>query len=51
MGNATIDPAIRIVLTEIYSKLEETARIAKACALAGNVAKGVSVLMDTEQLI
>jgi hypothetical protein len=38
MDRATIEPAIRIVLTEIHSKLSEAARIAKApeaCALAG----------------
>jgi hypothetical protein len=42
------------VLTEIHSKLNEAARIAKAaeaCALAGSVAEGVSVAMDIEQLI
>ena len=54
MDRATIEPAIKIVLTEIHSKLNEAARIAKAaeaCALAGSVAEGVSVAMDIEQLI
>ena len=54
MDRATIEPAIRIVLTEIHSKLNEAARIAKAteaCALAGSVAEGVTVSMDIEQLI
>jgi hypothetical protein len=54
MDHATIDPAIRIVLTEIHSRLSEAARIAKAaeaCALAGSVAEGVTVSMDIEQLI
>jgi hypothetical protein len=54
MDHATIEPAIRIMLTEIHSKLNEAARIAKAaeaCALAGSVAKGVAVSMDIEQLI
>ena len=54
MDRATIEPAIRIVLTEIHSKLSEAARIAKAaeaCALAGGVAEGVVVSMDIEQLI
>ena len=54
MDHATIEPAIRIVLTEIHSKLNEAARIAKAaeaCALAGSVAEGVTVSMDIEQLI
>ncbi len=54
MDRATIEPAIRSVLTEIHSKLNEAARIAKtaeACALAGSVAEGVTVSMDLEQLI
>ena len=54
MDRATIEPAIRILLTEIYSRLSEAARIAKAaeaCALAGSFAEGVSVSMDIEQLI
>jgi hypothetical protein len=54
MDRATIEPAIRIMLTEIHSKLSEAARIAKAaeaCALAGSVAEGVVVSMDIEQII
>jgi hypothetical protein len=54
MDRATIEPAIKIVLTEIHSKLNEAARIAKAaeaCAPADSVAEGVSVAMDIEQLI
>jgi hypothetical protein len=54
MNRATIEPAIKIVMTEIHCKLNEAARIAKAaeaCALAGTVAEGVRVSMDIEQLI
>ena len=54
MDRATIEPAIRILLTEIHARLSEAARIAKAaeaCALAGSVAEGVSVSMDIEQLV
>ena len=54
MDRATIEPAIRSVLTEIHFKLNEAARIAKAaeaCALAGSVVEGVTVSMDIEQLI
>jgi hypothetical protein len=54
MDYATIEPAIRILLTEIHSRLREAARIAKAaeaCALAGSVAEGVTVSMEIEQLI
>ena len=54
MDRATIEPAIRIVLTEIHSKLNEAARIAKAaeaCALVGSVAQGATLSMDIEQPI
>jgi hypothetical protein len=54
MDHATIDPAIRILLGEIHSRLRQAARIAKAaeaCALAGSVTEGVAVSMDIEQLI
>ena len=54
MDRATIEPAIRSVLAEIHSKLNEAACIAKAaeaCALAGSVAEGVTVSMDIEQLV
>jgi hypothetical protein len=54
MDRATIEPAIRIMLTEIHSKLNQAARIAKAaeaCALADSIAEGVTVSMDIEQLI
>ena len=54
MGRVTIEPAIKMLLTEIHTKLNEAARVAKAaeaCALAGGIAEGVSVSMDIEQLI
>jgi hypothetical protein len=54
MDRATIEPAIRLVLSEIHSKLIEATRIAKAaeaCALAGSVAQGVTISMEIEQLI
>ncbi len=54
MELAAIQPAIKILLTEIHSKLNEAARIARAaeaCASAGSVSEGISVLMDIEQLI
>jgi hypothetical protein len=47
MDRATIEPAIKILLTEIYTKLNEAARIAKAaeaCALTGSIAEGVAGL-------
>jgi hypothetical protein len=54
MNRAAIEPAIKIILSEIHTKLDEAARVAnaaEACALAGSVAEGVSVSMDIEQLI
>jgi hypothetical protein len=54
MDHAMIEPAIRILLTEIHSRRAEAAHIAKAaeaCALAGSIAEGVTVSMDLGQLI
>lgn len=54
MDRATIEPAIKILLTEIHAKLNEAARIAKAaeaCAYAGSISEGVTVSMDIERLI
>lgn len=54
MDRITIEPAIKIILGQIYTKLDEAARIAKAadaCAKTGAVAEGVAVSMDIEQLI
>jgi hypothetical protein len=54
MDRAAIQPAIKILLTEIHSKLNEAARIAKAaeaCAEAGSISEGVTISMDIEQLI
>jgi hypothetical protein len=54
MDRATIEPAIKLLLSEIHSKLEEATRIAKAaeaCGLAGSIAEAVTVSMDIEQLL
>ena len=54
MDRPTIEPAIKILLGEIHSKLSEAARIAKAaeaCADAGSISEGVTISMDIEQLI
>jgi hypothetical protein len=54
MNRATIEPAVKLLLTEIHTKLNEAARIAKAaeaCALAGSMAEGVAVSLDIEQLL
>ena len=54
MERATIEPAIKVLLGEIRSRLDEAARIARAaeaCALAGSVAEGVVVSMDMEQML
>jgi hypothetical protein len=54
MDRATIEPAIKLLLSEIHVKLTEATRVAKAaeaCALAGSIAEGVTVSMDIEQLI
>jgi hypothetical protein len=54
MDRAVAEHAITMILTEIHSRLDEAARIAKAaeaCALAGSLAEGVVVSMDIEQII
>jgi hypothetical protein len=54
MDRITIEPAIKIILSQIHAKLDEATRIAKAanaCAKTGAVAEGVGVSMDIEQLI
>lgn len=54
MERATIEPAIKVLLGEIRSRLDEAARIARAaeaCVLAGSVAEGVLVSMDIEQIL
>lgn len=54
MDHVTIEPALKLLLSEIHSRLNEAARIAKAadaCALAGSVAEGVAVSMDIEQIL
>jgi hypothetical protein len=54
MDRNTIEPAIKIIISEIRAKLTEAAQIAKAaeaCALAGSIAEGVTVSMEIEQLI
>jgi hypothetical protein len=54
MERASIEPAIKLIITEIHIKLDEAARIAKAAeayANAGSITEGLEVLMDIEQLI
>jgi hypothetical protein len=45
---------IRAYLTEIRSRLDKAASIAKAaeaCALSGHVEKGIEVVLDVEQIV
>jgi len=54
MDAAIAETAIKVYLKEIYTRLQEATRIAKAadaCAEAGNADKGVHVAMDIEQLV
>ena len=54
MEPQTIEITIKAYLTEMRSRLEKAAGIAKAaeaCAEAGNPEKGVEVVLDVEQLI
>ena len=54
MDRAVSEKAITACLTEIHTKLNEVARIAKAaeaCAIAGSIGERITVSMDIEQLI
>ncbi len=54
MDRAIIEPAIKSDLAEIHARLNEATRIAKAaeaCAEGGQLAEGVTVSMDIEQLL
>jgi hypothetical protein len=54
MDPQTIDITIKAYLTEMRSRLEKAASIAKAaeaCALSGNVEKGIEIALDIEQII
>ena len=53
MDRTATETAIKTFLTEIRSRLDEAAGLAKAaelCAASGNVDKGVEVALDIEQL-
>jgi len=54
MDRSIIEPAIKIILDEISSKLTEASRIgkaAKACAAAGSISEGVHISMEIEQIL
>jgi hypothetical protein len=54
MDRITIEPAIKIILGQIHTKLDEAARIARAadaCAKTGAVAEGLAVSTEIEPLI
>jgi hypothetical protein len=53
MDPATVETTLRVYLTEIRSRLEKATSIAKAaeaCALSGNVEKGIEIVLDIEQI-
>ena len=54
LSPATIDLTLKVYLTQMRERLEQAASIAKAaetCAESGNVAKGVEIALDVEQLV
>lgn len=54
MERVSIEPAIKLIIAEIHTRLSEATRIAKAaeaCVQNGAIAEGVEVAMDIEQLI
>ena len=53
MDPTTVETAIKAYLTEMRSRLEKATSIAKAaeaCALSGNVEKGIEIVLDIEQI-
>lgn len=53
MDPTTVETAIKAYLTEIRSRLERATGIAKAaeaCAISGNVEKGIEIMLDIEQI-
>jgi hypothetical protein len=53
MDPQTIEITIKAYLTEMRSRLEKAASIARAaeaCAISGNVEKGIEVALDIEQI-
>ena len=54
MDPQTIEIAIKAYLTEMRARLEKAASIARAaeaCALSGNVEKGVEVALEIEEIV
>ena len=54
MDQDTIQIALKAYLTEMCTRLHKAAsiaRVAEACALAGDTAKGVEVALEIEALI
>jgi hypothetical protein len=54
MDRASLEPAIKLIISEIHLKLDAAKQIAKAaeaCVVAGSISEGVEVSMDIEQLI
>ena len=54
MERTNIEPAIKLIIAEIHTRLSEATRIAKAaeaCVQNGAIAEGIEVSMDIEQLI
>jgi hypothetical protein len=53
MDPTTVETTIKLYLTEMRSRLEKDTSIAKAaeaCALSGNVEKGIEIVLDIEQI-
>ena len=54
MDQNTLDITIKAYLAEMRERLEKAASIARAaeaCALSGNVEKGIEVALDIEQIV
>lgn len=54
MNRVPIEESIRLILTEIHTRTQEAARIARAaeaCAAAGSLDEAITISMEIEQIL
>jgi hypothetical protein len=54
MNRASIEESVRMILTEIHTRTQEAARIARAaeaCAAAGSLDEAITISMEIEQIL
>jgi hypothetical protein len=54
MNRTSMEESIRLILTEIHTRTQEAARIARAaeaCANAGSLDESITISMEIEQIL